>query len=191
LVSYRLAYVAEAAGVEFDESAWHDPEYDAYMAAMILLDIAGRCEATSFEELEAKTHVRLGRISADSWNGSSGPQRTASEIEVNTNADPQGALFGLGVTFTGALSSMPRQAAWEKVAEAGGMPLESVTSKTNLLVFGFQDSRFLTPGSTHSAKFEKALALKAKGVAIEVIGEDEWLKMLDETSSGGSRIVNV
>jgi len=86
----------------------------------------------------------------------------------------------MGVTFTGALGSMTRALAWQKVADCGGMPLDGVIKKTNLLVFGHQDARMLAPGASLSSKFQKAITLKGKGQDIEIIGEDDFLTMLQE-----------
>ena len=58
--------------------------------------------------------------------------------------------------------------------------MDGVTKHTNLLVFGDQDARRLAPGTTASSKFQKAVALRAKGQDIEIIGEDDFLAMLQE-----------
>ena len=65
----------------------------------------------------------------------------------------------MGVTFTGALSSMTRALAWQRVAECGEMPLVKVTKRTNLLVIGHQDASKLALNATMSSKFNQALSL--------------------------------
>jgi len=188
LPSYRLPFVAEAAGVPLEDGAHHKATHDATAAAQIMVDIAHRHETDDLAALVEGIGYRLGEISPDDWQGckakSYAPRpgfgETAKEITVNTEADPKNPLFGMGVTFTGALGSMTRNLAWQKVADCGGMPLDSVTKKTNLLVFGHQDATVLAPGASLSSKFQKAVALKDKGADIEIVGEDDFLMMLQE-----------
>jgi DNA polymerase III epsilon subunit-like protein len=192
LPSYRLPFVAEAAGIDFDPGDHHKALSDASLSAQIMLDIAKRHEHDDLYELARSLGLRLGTITADSWEGCkgiggksrSGFGMSAGDIPINPDADPDNPLYGVGVTFTGALSSMTRNLAFHKVAECGGMPLDSVSKKTNLLVFGYQDARFLAPGATLSSKFAKAVGLKAKGQDIEIIGEDDFLSMLQEAGVG-------
>jgi DNA polymerase III epsilon subunit-like protein len=188
LPSYRLPFVAEAAGVAFDPDSHHKAETDSEVAARIMLDIVRRHELPDLEQVAAKLGMRLGRVSPVGWQGCTVQQRaarpgyraSASDVIINENADPDNPFFGLGVTFTGALSSMTRALAWQNVADFGGSPLASVTKHTNLLVFGYQDASHLAPGATKSAKFQKAEGLRAKGQDIEIIGEDDFLALLQE-----------
>lgn len=189
LPSYRLPFVAEAAGLTFDPDDHHKAENDAELSARIMLDIARRHGADDLHTLAESLHLRLGHISPDyewqgckakSYNPRPGFGLLANEITINPDADPNNPLYGMGITFTGALSSMTRHLAWQQVGRCGGMPLENVTKKTNLLVFGHQDARMLAPGAALSGKFQKALDLKAKGADLEIIGEDDFLAMLQE-----------
>lgn len=188
LPSYRLPFVAQAAGVPLEEGAHHKATHDANAAARIMVDIAKRHETDDLQGLAEGIGYRLGEISPGLWEGckakSYAPRpgfgASAKEVTINTEADPSNPLYGMGVTFTGALGSMTRNLAWQKVADCGGMPLDSVTKKTNLLVFGHQDARMLAPGATTSSKFQKAIALKDKGADIEIVGEDDFLMMLQE-----------
>lgn len=188
LPSYRLPFVAEAAGLTFDPDQHHKAEFDAELSARIMVDIAGRHEVDSLEDLAAKLGIRLGHITADDWHGCTvkdkpsrpGHGLSASEIEVNPNADPDNPFYGLGITFTGTLGSMTRALAWQEIANLGASPLGNVTKHTNLLVFGYQDATKLAPGATASSKFQKAVTMREKGADIEIIGEDDFLAMLQE-----------
>ena len=188
LPSYRLPFVAEAAGVSFEPDQHHIAENDAEVAALIMLDIARLHDAASLDDLARGLGIRLGQITSDGWHGCNSRNRSsrlgyglsASEIDINQNADPDNPFYALGITFTGALGSMTRALAWQRVAEFGGAPLANVTAHTNLLVFGHQDAHKLAPGSALSSKFQKAVSLKEKGQEIEIIGEDDFLAMLQE-----------
>ncbi len=188
LPSYRLPYVAEAAGLKYDPELHHKAVHDAELSARIMLDIANRHETDNLQTLAESMNLRLGQITADDWQGCrakshsprSGFGLSATEATINQNADPNNPLYGMGVTFTGALSSMTRALAWQRVGDLGGMPLDSVSKKTNLLVFGYQDARMLSPGATLSSKYKKAADLKNKDADIEIIGEDDFLNLLQE-----------
>ena len=188
LPSYRLPFVAEAAGFPLDPDTHHKASHDAAAAANIMLDIARRHETDDLAALAESMGLRLGAITPGEWQGckmkSYAPRpgfgASAKEVTINPDADPENPLYGMNVTFTGALGSMTRALAWQKVADCGGMPLDGVTKKTNLLVFGYQDARMLAPGASLSSKFQKAITLKDQGQDIEIIGEDDFLTMLQE-----------
>lgn len=193
LPSYRLPYVAKAAGLVFNPDDHHKAESDAELAARIMLAIAKRHEANDLKTLADTLNLRLGQMSPDyGWEGCKsktykarpGFGLSASDIPINPDADPENPLYGMGVTFTGTLGSMTRALAWQLVGQCGGMPVENVTKKTNLLVFGYQDARMLVPGASLSSKYQRALELKGKGADIEIIGEDDFLAMLQEAGIG-------
>jgi len=72
-------------------------------------------------------------------------------------------LKGKTFVFTGSLESMAREEAKEKVRILGGEISESVSKKTNFVIFGKE------PGS----KLEKA-----KKLGVKIIGEKELLELL-------------
>lgn len=72
---------------------------------------------------------------------------------------------GKKVVFTGALSSMSRDEAKALVEEFGGIPSNSVSRNTDLVVVGEN------PGS----KYQRALQL-----GIKIINEEEFLRMVEE-----------
>ncbi len=74
-------------------------------------------------------------------------------------------LKGQVFVFTGALESMTRDEAERLVAEHGGRATSSVTKKTSYVVVGSD------PGS----KYDKAVSL-----GIEILSEDEFMKMMGE-----------
>lgn len=175
LLSYSLPWVAEAAGVSLDQH--HEPEADALAAASILVAIARAKGAASLDELLSSTEVQLGSMSAEAWNAC---HHAWSEVAplADGNADPTHPFYGREIVFTGALSSMTREKAWEVVAGLGGQPGEGVTRRTSILVTGYQDPRKLRPGEGLSAKARKADALRIAGQAIEVMDEADFVQQL-------------
>lgn len=177
LLSYSLPWVAEAAGVSFDHH--HDPEADARAAASILLAIAQHHGATTLKELATITHAQLGSMSADDWNGCHREWSGTGEVPLpNPNASPDHPFYSREVVFTGALGSMTRAMAWDRVAEVGGRPAPGVTKHTNVLVVGYQDAWKLRPGEELSAKARKARDLRERGQEIELMPEVDFVRLL-------------
>ena len=73
---------------------------------------------------------------------------------------------------------MTRGEAHRRLYEAGGIPGSSVTRQTKMLVSGDQDLRRFAPGADQSAKFQKAQQIRDSGCEIELVGEDDFLRLL-------------
>ena len=86
--------------------------------------------------------------------------------------NPDGALFGETVVFTGALT-MPRRVAAEIAAKAGCSVRNSVTHQTSILVVGDQDIRKLN-GADKSDKHRKAEAMIAAGASLRILTETDF-----------------
>ncbi len=77
----------------------------------------------------------------------------------------EGAFAGQVVVLTGSLSSFSRTEAQKRIEALGGVAASSVTGATTLVI----------AGEKAGSKFDKA-----KKLGIPVIGEEEFLKMLEE-----------
>jgi len=90
-------------------------------------------------------------------------------VENPQPARPVQSGFWLGktVVFTGALSSMTRQEAGEKVAAKGARVTDSVSKKTGVVVAGTD------PGSKLA---------KAQKLGVRIMNEDEFIGMFDENT---------
>jgi DNA ligase (NAD+) len=84
---------------------------------------------------------------------------------VEGPAKETSALRGKKIVLTGTLASLTREEARERIEAAGGKAVASVSAKTDLVVAG--DS----PGSKKT---------KAEALGVRVIGEKEFLSMLEE-----------
>ena len=73
---------------------------------------------------------------------------------------------------------MNRTEAFMRLMDFGGEPETNVTKKTNYLVLGEQDLWKFKPGSEVSSKMQKAIELAETGQDIEIIGEQDFLKLL-------------
>jgi len=195
ITSHSLLFVAQSAGVEWDESKHHDALYDSQICAKIVLSLATLKGVDSVKELLNSLDLSIGELFPEGWQTCRSNKRSSyshhspnenrhstKDIEVNADADPSHPLFGKTVVFTGKLYSMPRPDAWKLVALVGGIPKDAMTKTTNLLVLGEQDPFKLRPGETQSGKFREAEKLMDKGFEIEVINETDFLAYLEPQS---------
>ncbi|MCE4049653.1 MULTISPECIES: exonuclease domain-containing protein [Bacillaceae] len=102
-----------------------------------------------------------------------------SEIAATTETfDETHALFGKNVVFTGDLATLDRKEAMQKVVDAGGLVKSGVSGKTNFLVVGVQDKQ-LVGASGISTKEKKAFELQEKGQDIQIVNEEQFLRLID------------
>lgn len=180
LPSYRLPFVTEQCGFTMDNH--HDPLADARAVVGIVRHMTQREAVTDLYELAPRFKVRVGHMESGIYNGSVCTATGNSGLvaaEVNPDADPSGYLYGRVVVFSGALMSMTRQLAWDEVARAGGLAEKTPTKRTNVLVLGDFNPASLRPGATFSGKARKAFELQDKGQDIELMTEDDFLRVLD------------
>ena len=191
LPAYRLPVVAKALGVRL--GAHHDPLADAQAAACVAVALAERMGATDLRSLASQCHVSTGRIGTGTYRGRTGTRSTSSSRRTsdpssrpaseppspNVDASPAGPLYGRSVVFSGGLTSMTRDQAWQACADAGGIPQKGVTMATNLLVVGGQGPASRRPGEAPQNKEAKALALAEAGQDLQIASEDEFLQLLN------------
>ena len=180
LPSYRLPFVARALGVDFENH--HHALADANGVVKIVNALASLIRAGSIEDLAAAYGIRVGEMHASSYRGSvaaqSGGSSALERAEDNPEADPEGYLYGRVVVFTGALTTMTRQIAWDAVVKAGGIPDKATTKRTNVLVVGDINPASLRPGAALTGKAEKAFKLQDAGQDIELMTEIDFLQVL-------------
>lgn len=105
------------------------------------------------------------------------PISTAAGPDAEVEVNPDGLLFGEHICFTGALA-MPRRQAQALAGSVGCAPQAGVTKKTTLLVVGDQDLSKLI-GNEKSSKHLKAEQLIAAGQEIRIIGETDFITMIN------------
>jgi DNA polymerase-3 subunit epsilon len=165
-------------GKEIDEH--HRAESDAKNCAEIFLKCLELAE-TQIDGLEEKYHFTCGSFSPGCFI----PQRAKRDytnkqiiIPVATDTshfDENSYFYGKSVCFTGSFSFANRQQLLQWVADIGGIPTNSVTSKTDILVVGQQDFRIVGSDGM-SSKQKKALQLLEKGQNIEILSESDFLQ---------------
>jgi len=124
-----------------------------------------------FVDLKPQTYLKIG--SPSKFN-----KIVISEISATTdNFNINHPLFGKNIVFTGELKSLDRKIAMQKVVDLGAVVKSGVSAKTDFVVVGIQD-KALVGASGISTKESKAYELKSKGHNIQVVNEQDFLKML-------------
>lgn len=157
---YGLGNVTREFGITF---VHHDAAEDARAAGMILL--------RAMQETGLSVEEWITRCS-----------RPIARIECEEN--PDGPLAGEVAVFTGSLSIVRRDAA-DLASQAGCTVDVAVTKATTLLIVGDQDVMRLVPGQAKSAKHLKAEKLIAKGQAIRIVRENDFLHLVEAEGALG------
>lgn len=89
----------------------------------------------------------------------------------------EGPLSGASVVFTGAMERMARKDAQVLVRANGGTTPTTVTADLRYLVLGDGDHAKYLAGE-RSSKSKRAEALQAKGAALEIISESQFLALV-------------
>ncbi len=106
---------------------------------------------------------------------------SAKDIKATTDEyDESSPMFKKVFVFTGALERMLRKEAMQLVVDHGGLCGDGVNKTTNYLVLGNNDY-CTTIKDGKSSKQKKAEQLKLSGSDIEIISENVFYDMLDES----------
>jgi len=185
LPSYALELVADHCGVSFGH---HDPGEDARASAEIALRIAAECSAGSLREIAEIQEVRPGRLYSDGYDacsyrrprpGGGGYAWSVDDLRPECeDFDEAHPFFQTEIAFTGALESMQRKDAMQRVVNVGARPAAGVTRKTDYLVVGEVDLRQLRQGEQVTSKMRKAMHLRESGSTIQILGESDFLQLL-------------
>lgn len=179
LPSHRLPIVCEHLGLDLRRH--HDACQDAVAAAAITLKLANRVGASSLQGLLDTTRSNFGRLQPDSWIGCAVRSTGSSALPVpvaNLDADPENPLYGQTVVFTGGLSSMTREVAWDYVANAGGTIGKGTNKRTTILVLGNGFVGNTLDDFLTTRKAQRALECRTQGQRIEFWSEEDFLKAL-------------
>ena len=121
-------------------------------------------------------------LSPEQWlKRSAQPINTAGYLSYERIGNPDGALFGEVLVFTGSLSISRHEAA-NVAAQAGCRVDDGVTKHTTILVIGDQDLRKLA-GNEKSSKHRKVEQLCSKGQSIRVLGETDFMRVVSQSGN--------
>ena len=189
LASNRLDYLAGRLGFDLKH---HDAASDANGAAFIVIVSASLHQVVSFTGLIEAARIRIGNIGAGwyepcrlpedcRYNHHSRPmQGKVVWSKITPTVDPivaENPFCGKHVVFTGKLETLERAAAAQEVVNRGGFASDRIDSDTDYLIVGSFNPVTLRSDSK-SAKLRKTEHLAATGQPIEIIGEEDFLRLL-------------
>lgn len=144
---HGLGHLKQQLALDFHH---HDAEEDARAAALVVLHAENRT-GRSLEQLAQSA------------------TKQASAGRAKPTANPDGALFGQTVVFTGDMK-WSHSDAGQRAAKIGLAVTSTVTRKTSFLVVGNT--------TTQSTKLEKAILLSADGHHVRLLSEDDFANLL-------------
>lgn len=179
--SYSLDKVLEHLGIEFN--GHHKADNDSLGCASLLLKCL-EMDGSTLDDLEEKYHFHRGRFAPNSFIAhlAKGNKQTLKQLQDSLEEHPElvdeaNYFYGKNVCFTGTCTYGTRKELLQKIKDIGGIPSDSVTQKTEVLVVGQQDYR-VVGDSGMSSKQKKAIQLLEKGQNIEILSESEFLSRI-------------
>ena len=179
--SYSLNVVLDYMNIQFE--GHHRADCDSLGCAKLLLKCL-EIDGSTLEDIENKYAFHRGKfdkdlfiphLALDKYDPDSSYKRFIKNIQVDdSTADPSNYFYGKTVCFTGTCQYGVRKELLLKVAQVGGIPTDSVTAKTDILVVGQQDYRVVGDDGM-SNKQEKAYKMLKAGKDIEILSETEFL----------------
>lgn len=181
-LSYKLKNLAKEFNIPLNH---HNALSDAQASGLIITELIRQSNAQDLADLLDKTHYkRLGVINGSERSPFSKAIRHIKKEHVNLVDTLDPSYFNEEHPFyrkygavTGKLETGPREYIFELFGKVGGIREENITKKTNFLIMGEQDLSHLN-GKNESSKMIKARKYLEQGQDIELLGEDDFLRML-------------
>ncbi|MBE6050986.1 MAG: DNA polymerase III subunit epsilon [Clostridium sp.] len=178
--NHKLNTLAKFVGHEFKH---HHALEDSTACAKIMLYICKKLKIDDLLTLNLKGGIKLGEVYPGGYEPCSSlikgrgkvTKREALSFVKELNEDTD-YFRDKVVVFTGPLNSMKRYEASSLVYKLGGTVGSSVTKKTEVLVTGIKN-RNKIDDCFKSTKLRKAESLIKGGQPIEIITEEEFLKL--------------
>ncbi|MFE0507141.1 exonuclease domain-containing protein [Peribacillus butanolivorans] len=176
-LSYSLKTLCQH--FEIDLIRHHNALDDAKACADLMLSLMDEYELVDLNSIYLKTFIRPGEISKEKYRSSlvsKGSKLDLRTVEVAADANTNNAFYGKNVVFTGKLNVFTRIEAAQLVASRGGHPQNGLNKQTNFIILGnFEDVMIK---GTKSSKLEKAEKMISAGKELEILAEEDFLKML-------------
>lgn len=175
--SYSLDVVLNHLGINMGQH--HKADNDSRGCAVLLLKCL-EIDGSRLEELEEKYNFHRGKFAPNIFQAHLKNEKVykyksiIDSLESKSDLlDENNYFYGKSVCFTGTCKYGVRKDLLQKIKDVGGIPMDSVTKDTNVLVVGQQDYRVVGEDGM-SSKQKKALKLLEKGYDIEILSETEF-----------------
>lgn len=160
----------------------HDALEDARASALITLEALKRTKTRTIHELAKLNRLKMG-ISTEVAKRANRRKSSFSDAPIYSlvpemNAPKSSHPFnGANIVFTGKMISLTRVQAARYAVECGANCKGSVDAQTNFLVVGDHALEKYVLG-IKSTKMQKAEKMIIEGYEIEIIGEQEFIKLV-------------
>ncbi|MED2869379.1 BRCT domain-containing protein [Bacillus thuringiensis] len=146
-----------------------------------MLQLSHKYDLPNIEEIYSKTHIRTGEISGNTYRSSLVQSQSYSslnlkDINVVTEVSEDHPFYQKHIVFTGKLNAYTLIEAAQLIANKGGIPQNGINKSTNYIIIGDFDNVMIK--GNKSSKLEKAVKLIAQGKELEIISEEEFMRML-------------
>lgn len=163
----------------------HSADCDSEACARIFLKEIEDAAISDISELATKYKYECGSFSSSGFiahrikrDYSFHKKVDAEEIISSTEVEEINPnIAGLNICLTGTLCNR-REDILRLIARYGGIPANSVTKNTDILVVGVQDNR-IVGDSGMSSKQKKAIELQNKGAHIRILSEIDFFDLLN------------
>lgn len=180
--SYSLPILCAAMGINFPHH--HRAGGDAEGCAKVFIRSLELAGVGSVDELQEKYKFHCGEFRPGAFvaqlstsQGKSHKLDLSSIVGDPALIDEGNYFYNKVVCFTGKCQYGTRPEMLQRIADIGGIPANSVTAKTEVLVVGQQDYRVVGSDGI-SGKQKKAMELRDKGQDIEILSEIEFMSMI-------------
>ena len=179
LYNHKLSTVANYLSIRLNH---HDALEDARASALITIEALRKTQTASVQELSKLYKLKIGssEMPKKFTSRSSKSKQDASLHEVvsqNNEPNPRHPFYGANIVFTGRMESMTRIMAAQYATNCGAICQGRVDLDTNFLVVGDQALHKYVQG-IKSAKMAKVEQLIQQGYPIEIVGEQDFLKVV-------------
>ncbi len=179
LLSHCLESVSDHLGIEFQH---HNAEEDARACAEIAIKACNEKGTDNLPDLIDKIDLACGCIKpgdyAPTQDSYSYNSIRISDIKPECGSfDEDHPFYKKKFVFTGTLEAMNRKDAMQSILNLGGMCASTVGKTVDYLVVGIQDYSRLKDNMM-SSKMRQARVLISQGYNLEIIKEDDFLRLL-------------
>ncbi|WP_391207086.1 exonuclease domain-containing protein [Psychrobacillus sp. L4] len=179
LYNHKLSTVANYLGISLRH---HDALEDARASAKITLQAMQKTRTNSVQELSHLHKLKVGTPNPTKKQGTRSIKSKTDaslqllETEVNL-PNMKHPFYGANIVFTGRMLSMTRMQAAQLAVNCGAICKGNVDSNTNVLVVGDNDLVKYVQG-IKSTKMKKVEEMISHGLPIEIVGEQDFLRIV-------------
>lgn len=188
LINFKLNTVSNHLNIKLDH---HNAQSDAEACALITISHLKSLSKESLSEVAENFGYDLGTLDASGVMRMSDSKKyvskrysygvkyadTSKHVIASDEINEESELFGKKLVFTGGLESMTRPEAIQHAVNNGATVSSSVSKNTDYLIVGVSDFLDFENG-IKTNKFKDAEMAKLKGSSIEIIDEEDFLRLL-------------